>query len=156
MSANKLRSLVFPLLLVGSVPAAGWAQSGSAKSPTAAVEEFIRAASDSNLTRMAELWGTDKGSASATGRPDGYGEPIIRRQAGMQGVSGRALGERPGEKGNRRQVTTEISRGPCRVTVPVIVTKVRDGWIVNNFDLERVADVNKPCEGSSGPGNLRR
>lgn len=156
MSAHPFRSLVFPLVLAIGLPAAGWAQSGPAASPKAAVEEFIRAASDSNLTRMAELWGTDKGPASATGRPDRYGEKIIIMQAFMQGVSVRALGEIPGEKGNRRQVTTEISRGPCRVMVPVIVTQVRGGWIVNQFDLERVADVNKPCEGSSGPGNLRR
>lgn len=156
MSPNPFRSLVFPLVLALGLPAVGVAQSGPAKSPAAAVEEFIRAASDSNLTRMAELWGTEKGSASATGRPDRYGEKIIIMQAFMQGVSVRALGEIPGEKGTRRQVTTEISRGPCRVMVPVIVTKVRDGWIVNNFDLERVADVNKPCEGSSGPGNRQR
>ena len=37
--------------------------------PSHAVEDFMKAVADSNLIRMAELWGTKSGSAAETGKP---------------------------------------------------------------------------------------
>jgi hypothetical protein len=78
---------------------------------------------------------------------------MIIMQAYLGGISVRALGDVVSGDKNRRLVTTEISRGPCRVVVPVTVVQVRGGWLVNAFDLSEVAQVNKPCDGTGGPGN---
>lgn len=121
--------------------------------PGAAVEEFIRAASDSNLARMSQLFGTEQGPASVTNTPKDHGQRMIIMQAYLGGVSVRALGNVTAGDRNRRLVTTEISRGPCRVVVPFTVVQVQGGWIVNAFDLSEVAQVNKPCDGSGGSGN---
>jgi hypothetical protein len=40
--------------------------------PSHAVDAFMKAVADSNLTRMAELWGTKGGSAAETGKPTDY------------------------------------------------------------------------------------
>lgn len=113
----------------------------------------MRAASDSNLTRMSQLFGSEGGSAAVTNQPKDHGQRMIIMQAYLGGVSVRALGEVASGAATRRLVTTEISRGPCRVVVPVTVVQVRGGWLVNAFDLSEVAQVNKPCDGTGGSGN---
>lgn len=147
------RSLVRALVLVIVVPMGAQAQAPLPSTPTAAVEEFMRAASDSNLTRMSQLFGSDRGSAATTNEPKDHGQRMIIMQAYLGGISVRALGDVVSSEKNRRLVTTEISRGPCRVVVPVTVVQVRGGWLVNAFDLSEVAQVNKPCDGTGGPGN---
>jgi hypothetical protein len=153
MSVVSFRSLVLAAASVLVVPIVAGAQAPVPATPTAAVEEFMRAASDSNLTRMSQLFGSDRGSAASTNQPKDHGQRMIIMQAYLGGVSVRALGEVVSGERNRRLVTTEISRGPCRVVVPVTVVQVRGGWLVNAFDLSEVAQVNKPCDGSGGPGN---
>lgn len=153
MSVVSFRSLVLAAASFVIVPVVARAQAPVPSTPTAAVEEFMRAASDSNLTRMSQLFGSDRGSAASTNQPKDHGQRMIIMQAYLGGVSVRALGEVVSSERNRRLVTTEISRGPCRVVVPVTVVQVRGGWLVNAFDLSEVAQVNKPCDGSSGPGN---
>ena len=82
-----------PLALVFlAAPLAGQANRGGA-SPSAAVEEFIRAASDSNLARMAQLFGTDKGSAARTGKPEDFARRMVVVQAALSGSVVRANGE---------------------------------------------------------------
>jgi hypothetical protein len=153
MSVVSFRSLVLVAASIFVVPVAARAQATVPSTPTAAVEEFMRAASDSNLARMSQLFGSDRGSAASTNQPKDHGQRMIIMQAYLGGVSVRALGEVVSSEKNRRLVTTEISRGPCRVVVPVTVVQVRGGWLVNAFDLSEVAQVNKPCDGSVGPGN---
>jgi hypothetical protein len=153
MSVVSFRSLVHALVLVIVVPMGAQAQAPLPSTPTAAVEEFMRAASDSNLTRMSQLFGSDRGSAATTNEPKDHGQRMIIMQAYLGGISVRALGDVVSGDKNRRLVTTEISRGPCRVVVPVTVVQVRGGWLVNAFDLSEVAQVNKPCDGTGGPGN---
>ncbi len=164
MSVVSFRSLVLAgasvLLAAGAVGCAGATSTAGTttsglipSSPSAAVEEFIRAASDSNLARMSQLFGSDGGSAAVTNQPKDHGQRMIIMQAYLGGVSVRALGEVASGDRGRRLVTTEISRGPCRVVVPVTVVQVRGGWIVNAFDLSEVAQVNTPCDGSGSGGN---
>jgi hypothetical protein len=133
-------------LLAG--PATLAAQAGPAMTPAGAVEEFMRAASDSNVTRMAELFGTDKGSARSGAVKD-YGKRMVIMQAMLAGVQTRATGEIASSRKDQRVVTAEVSRGACRVNVPfTTVYHKRDGWLVRSFDLEQVTQVNQPCEGS--------
>ena len=143
--------LAFAAAVVCAAPLS--AQSSLAATPSNAVEEFIRAAADSNLTRMSQLWGTSKGSAAKTSQPKDYGKRMIIMQAYLYGVDVRTLGEVPAAKSGRRLVTTELSRGACKVTLPFTTVRADGGWIVNEFDLAAAAEVNKPCEGSGRARN---
>jgi hypothetical protein len=133
-------SLTLVLLAMTVTPGVVVAQGGKAKTASAAVEEYIKAASDSNLKRMPELFGTDKGSAAHVGLPGGSIEKrMVFTQAWLSRASVRALSELSGGKRNERIVTTEISRGACKVVVPVVaVNSAKDGWLVRNLDLDQV------------------
>ena len=123
------------------------------KSPTQVVEEFMRATSDSNLTRMAELWGSAKGSAKKTDFPKDYQKRMVIMNAYLKGIDVRALSEIDGDIPTQRIVTTELSSGNCRVVLPVVTVKTKEGWIVQNFDLNQAAKVNRPCDDGKDAGN---
>lgn len=135
---------------LGTLAAQGRSPGG--ESPSKAVEEFIRAASDSNLTRMGELFGTDKGSFANTGDPKDWGQRAVIVQAALAGITVKALAETALERKNHSAVTTEMARGACRVTLPVTAVKAKEGWLVREFDLSAVWEgVNRPCQdGNSG------
>lgn len=125
-----------------------------AETATAAVEEFMRAAADSNLTRMSQLFGTDRGSAARTGQPENFAQRMVVMQAMLAGITVRANAETATTDDNRKVVTTEIARGNCRITIPVRAVKAREGWLVLGFEVQDVWDgVNRPCAGTSRPGN---
>ncbi len=114
----------------------------------------MRAAADSNLTRMAELYGTDKGSARRTGNPSDYAKRMVVMQASLHGIVVRAQAETGMGKKNHMLVTTEIARGGCKVTVPIVAVKAKDGWLVRQFDLTAVWDgINRPCAATGRVGN---
>ena len=142
----------FALVLLLSAPTALAAQTSRApKTPSAAVQEFMRAVADSNLTRMAELWGTDRGPASKT-HPKDYEKRIVIMQLFLHGVQARTLGDVPSSKSGLRSVTTELAHNGCRVTISIDVVKAKDGWLVQNFDLSEAGRVNQPCDNGK-PGN---
>jgi len=143
----------FALLVLASAPIAVSAQATAASAtPSAAVVDFMRALGDSNLTRMAQLWGTAKGPVSRT-KPKNYEKQIVIMQLFLHGATAQTLGEVPGEKSGKRTVTTMLSHSGCTVTIPFTVAKASEGWVVENFDLDRAGQVNHPCETSRRPGN---
>lgn len=143
----------FVLLILAGAPIAVSAQATkAAATPSGAVEEFMRALADSNLTRMAELWGTAKGPVFRT-KPKNYEKQIVIMQLFLHGATAQTLGEVPGEKSGTRTVTTLLSHSGCTVTLPFTVAKANEGWVVENFDLDRAGQVNHPCETSRRPGN---
>ncbi len=151
-----MRAIIVPaaVLLALTVGSPAAAQSQKATSASQAVEEYIRAASDSNLVRMGQLFGTDKGSLIGR-RADGVDKRMMIIQAYLTGVKVRALSEVRGAKDNERVVTTEIARGGCKVVLPVTaVESGKEGWLVRNLDLDAASKVNQPCATSGGrPGN---
>lgn len=144
----------FALFMLVAAPAAVSAQATKGgETPSLAVEQFMRAVADSNLTRMGELWGTAKGPAARTRTPKGYEKNIVIMQAMLHGVKARALGDVPGEKSGIRTVTTSLSAHGCQVTVAINTVHAKEGWLVQEFDLVRAAEVNKPCDTGKRPGN---
>jgi hypothetical protein len=141
------------LLVITSAPVALAAQGTvGAATPAAAVEEFMRAVSDSNLKRMGQLWGTAKGPASRTHMPKTYEKNIVIMQAMLHGVTAHALGDVPGEKPGIRTVTTQLSNHGCQVAIAINTVHATEGWLVQQFDLTQAAEVNKPCDTSKRPG----
>jgi hypothetical protein len=142
----------FALLILASAPIAVSAQATkAAATPSGAVEEFMRALADSNLTRMAELFGSAKGPVAKTKTKD-YQKKILIMQLFLHGAQAQTLGDVPGKDG-MRTVTTLLSNRGCKVTIPVNVVKADEGWLVHDFKLEDAAEVNKPCDTSRRPGN---
>jgi hypothetical protein len=143
-------TLALPSL--GAAALAAQAEPVGATTPSQAVEEFIRAAADSNLVRMGELFGTDKGSFATTGDPKNWGQRAAIIQAALAGISVKALAETALERKDHSKVTTELARGACRVTLAVTTVKAKEGWLVREFDLSAAWDgVNRPCQdGNSG------
>lgn len=139
------------ILLLGAPVALAAQTSRAPTTPAAAVQEFMRAVADSNLTRMAELWGTDKGPASKT-HPKDYEKRILIMQLFLHGAQARTLGDVPSSKSGLRSVTTELAHNGCKVTISIDVVKTRDGWLVQNFDLAEAGRVNQPCDNGK-PGN---
>ncbi|MGH7523757.1 MAG: hypothetical protein ACREK8_05585 [Gemmatimonadales bacterium] len=149
MSKSAQRAWLAAIIL--GAPSVLAAQSArGAKSPAEAVQEFMRAIDDSNLTRMAELWGTSKGPASVT-HPKDYEKRIVIMQLFLRGVRARTLGDVPSSKSGARSVTTELAHNGCKVTLSIDVVKSGAGWLVQNFDLAEAGKVNQPCDnGKSG------
>jgi len=152
MSRSGVRNL--GLLFALALPAVAAAQDVKAgATPSAAVEEFMHAVADSNLTRMAQLFGNAKGASARTHQPANYEKRMVATQLFLRGVQVRTLGDVPTEKGGMRAITTQLAHNGCTVTLSVNVVRAREGWLVHDFDLERAAQVNRPCDTSKRPGN---
>jgi hypothetical protein len=149
-----MKQFALALALIGAATPLAAQQPRGGATASAAVEEFFRAAADSNLTRMSQLFGTDKGSAARTNVPTDHARRMVVMQSALTGVTVRASAETATNDDDLKIVTTEVVRGNCRVTVPVRAVKAREGWLVLGFELEAVWDgVNRPCEATGRPGN---
>jgi hypothetical protein len=114
-------------------------------SPTEAVQGFMQAVADSNLAKMATLWGTANGPAAKTHQPQDYERRIVIIQAYLRNQSYRVTSDIP-ESPNRRSLQVELKRQTCTWNVPFIVVKTRDGsWLVNQIDLTTAGNPARPC-----------
>ncbi len=139
------------LFVLASAPVALPAQTiKAAASPAAAVQDFLRALADSNLKRMAELFGNAKGPVAKT-KPKDYEKKIVIMQLMLHGVQSQTLGDVPGKDG-MRAVTTILTSHGCKVTTAFNVVQAPQGWLVHDFDLDAAAKVNQPCDTSRRPG----
>jgi hypothetical protein len=125
-----------------------------ANSATAAVQGFMQAVADSNLTKMAGLWGTVSGPALKTGQPRDYERRIAIMRAYLRNDSFRLTSDVP-EAPDRRALQVELRRQTCTWSVPFIAIKSGDGaWLVNQVDLTAAGNPARPCiEGSTGQNN---
>lgn len=119
-----------------------------ADTPDAAVSRFLRAVADSNISAMAELWGTEDGPASETRRPPEWHKrlELIRyylRHDAARIVSSSVVPDQP----NRHAVVVQVARQGCTAMVPfVLVTRKRGGWLVNEIDIDAVGNPARPCD----------
>jgi hypothetical protein len=121
-----------------------------ANTASAAVQNFMKAVSDSNLAAMAGLWGTSKGSASRTRQPADYQRRIVVMQSYLSHDDFRILGDVPEGSEGRHTVQVQIRRGACTWTIPFLVIQLADGsWIVNQMDLTAAGNPARPCETSA-------
>jgi len=110
------------------------------------VTAFMRAVADSNLTKMAELWGSSKGSAARTGQPSDYEKRIVVMQSFLRNDDYRVASE-ASESSDRRAMQIELRRQACTWTVPFTVLKANDGaWLVSSVDLTRAGNPVRPCD----------
>ncbi len=140
------------VLLIGcaGAPAAG-PVAPTTVSASGAVESFMEAVADSNLSGMASLWGTYGGPASRTGQPTDYERRIAVMHAYLRNESHRVLPFRD-SGGSKEEVQVEIRRALCTWVVPFTVIKLSDGtWLVNQVDLTRAGNPARKCEPGGAP-----
>ncbi len=120
--------------------------------PEYAVQEFMAAVADSNLPKMAEYWGTAKGSAAETGNPPNYPKRMEVIQIYLRGYSYRILASTPVDASRRAQsMEVEMVKGGCRSQVPFLVVKASNNrWVIQEFDLNVVGSPTQPCPVGGG------
>jgi hypothetical protein len=132
---------VLILLACGGRPA----QVSPVQSAPGAVKEFMQAVADSNLAKMASLWGTANGPASKTGQPQDYQKRIVIMQAYLRNEGFRLTSDVP-QSPERRELQVQIKRQACTWSVPFVAIKTRDGsWLVNQVDLAAAGNPARPC-----------
>lgn len=145
---------------IAVVFAFGWALLAPARlaaqqpaSPETAVNEFMRAVRDSNLTRMMQLWGNEKGSAARTKQPPDYQKRVYIMYAYLKGATHKiALLQPDTSSGRSRAMLVEFTRGDCQKQAMVNTKKSKqDGWLVNSIDLAAIGVPGRPCT-AEAPG----
>jgi hypothetical protein len=138
------------LLLAACSSGSGANQVPPANTAAAAVQNFMKAVADSNLTTMANLWGTARGPAAKTREPTDYERRIAVMQAYLTNDDYRILSDSPSGSEARRAIQVQIRRQACTWDVPFTVIQMTDGtWIVNQVDLGSAGNPAKPCSSSA-------
>lgn len=116
----------------------------------------MQAVADSNLTKMASLWGTARGPASQTKQPADYERRIAIMQAYLRNDSFRVVSEAR-DSDTRHSFQVLIRRQTCSWTVPFVTVKTGDGaWLVNQVDIGAAGNPARPCtEGEQGDSTKR-
>ncbi|MHB1329639.1 MAG: hypothetical protein ACYC2K_15685 [Gemmatimonadales bacterium] len=128
------------------------AQVSPSAAPAVVAGAFMRAVTDSNLTQMGSLWGTDRGPAATTNRPADWLQRLAVVHAYLKGGTSKVVGENPGAGGvGRRQLVIELTRGGCVKNIPFTMVQARDGaWIISAIDLAAAGVPGRPCATPGG------
>ncbi|MBA2627987.1 MAG: hypothetical protein H0U85_08240 [Gemmatimonadales bacterium] len=144
-----LRAAAAAVLLIsacgGNKPSAAMPE--PAPSAEKAVQEFMQAVADSNLAKMAQLWGSAKGPAAQTHEPANYAQRIVVMQVYLRNATYRILSNDidPSQAG-RHTLQVEIRRDACQKVVPFGVVQSPAGWLVNQLDLSALGSPGRPCD----------
>jgi hypothetical protein len=142
----KPRCLVFAAVLAGCGGGSNPGSVAPSHSAKGAVESFMQAVADSNLTQMANFWGSTGGPAARTGQPPDWERRIAIMQAYLRNESHRVVSDTPGAGGTRHALQVEIRRQLCSWIVPFTAIKLGDGtWIVSQVDLTAAGNPAQPC-----------
>ena len=143
---TKQRWLGTVLLLAACGGGGGAEAVKPASSARGAVQSFMQAVADSNVEKMALLWGTATGPAAKTNQPPDWERRVAIMQAYLRNQSFRIMSDSPETDENRRAIQVEIRRETCTWTVPFVAVKSRDGsWLVNQVDLAAAGNPARPC-----------
>ena len=135
------------MLLLAACGGGSAPQTQPASSASGAVSSFMQAVADSNLGKMASLWGTANGSAAKTNQPPDWQRRIAIMQAYLRNDSFRITSDVPEADESRRGLLVEIKRSTCTWSVPFTTVKTRDGsWIVTQLDLAAAGNPARPCQ----------
>ena len=146
MAYHRRFGLALGVALVAGTP---WLLSAQEKAatPEAAVDQFMKAVSDSNLNRMSELWGTEKGSSASTKVPADRAKRIYIMYSYLKGGTARVATQavQVPDNAKKRQLLVDFRRGDCNKMVPFTTVESKDGWLVNAIDLNAVGVPGRNC-----------
>lgn len=141
------------LLVVTLLAACGGGAAGSVSpdaGPVQVVEQFMQAVADSNLTRMAQLWGTSRGPSSQTGQPSDYQRRVGIMHAFLKGFEVRSTSQIE-RQDDRVVLSVALQRSTCGRQVPFTLVRAGRGWLVTGIELSALGTPGVPC-----PGEERR
>ncbi len=142
----KPRCFLFAAVLAACGGASTPATVAPTNSAKGAVESFMQAVADSNLTQMANLWGSAAGPAGRTGQPPDYERRIAIMHAYLRNESHRVVSDAPVAGDTRHALQVEIRRQLCSWVVPFTAIRLGDGsWIVSQVDLTAAGNPAQPC-----------
>jgi hypothetical protein len=130
--------------------ACGGSSVNSAPSPAATPEGvvgvFMKAAADSDLVKMAQYWGTAKGSAARTNAPPDYLKRVALMQVYLANTSNRiTTADGVAIDTDRRSFSVEFVRNGCTQTVPFTVIRSGNAWLVTTVDLSAAGNPAVSC-----------
>jgi hypothetical protein len=115
---------------------------------SAALDEFLVAVKANNLSRMGQLWGTDRGPAAEWMQPELLRQRVTVIQKYLAHTGYRVV-EGPSPvpgKDNVRAFRVELQQNGCNHVQPIDVTKTRSGgWIVVDVHLEAAGSPGSTC-----------
>ena len=113
--------------------------------PSHAVDAFMKAVADSNLTRMAELWGTKGGSAAETGKPTDYQRRVAVMYTFLKGSTAKVLAEVE-RSDDKSTLAVEVTRAECRKRIPITLEKAKgDRWLISSIELGSLGTPGRAC-----------
>jgi hypothetical protein len=131
----------------GGSSAGGAGQVRPAANASSAVTSFLQAVSDSNIDKMARLWGTMAGPSALTKQPPDYERRVAVMQAYLRHDDSRIVTDAPDAGPTRHLVQAELRRAACTWTVPFVVIQLADSsWIVNSVDLATAGNPARGCQ----------
>lgn len=155
MITRKIVLTAGALFLAACGHGTGAPQPAPVASAEGAVREFLAAASDSNIARMANVWGNANGPASVTGQPPHWEQRLKVMQIYLRGGTWTVVDNKP-EQGSesRRDLNMQFTRSSCVKTVPFVAVKSsHGGWLVESVNIEAAGNPVQPCPttGSGAP-----
>ncbi|MFL5402921.1 MAG: hypothetical protein ACJ8BF_08905 [Gemmatimonadales bacterium] len=150
------RWFITALILAACGGGGGAAPAQPAGSAAGAVQSFMKAVADSNLPKMATLWGTASGSAAKTNQPPDWQRRVAIMQAYLRSDSFRLSSDLPQNDPNHREVQVELRRQTCTWSVPFVAVKTGEGWLVTKVDLASAGNPARPCQEGSAMDSTRR
>jgi len=123
------------------------APTGAAASAEATVQSFMQAVADSNLAKMADLWGSAKGSAAHTKEPADYERRVVVMQVYLRDSPYRILSNsQDGSNTGRRVLQVEVERDKCTKLVPFTVVRASGNkWLISSIDLALLGSPGANC-----------
>jgi hypothetical protein len=118
-----------------------------------AVTQFMKAVDDSNMAKMATLWGSAKGPAAETGQPVDFERRMVVIQAYLRDAGWRVIGaDQTSPEADHRTLQVEFKRDRCTKVVPFgTVKSANGGWIINTIDLAAAGTPGRSCESTGSP-----
>lgn len=148
---NNRRWCAAALILTACGGAAGPGPVKPAATATGAVQSFMQAVADSNVAKMASLWGTARGPAAETHSPPDWEKRVAVMQAYLAADDFRIASDVPDGSDARHAVQVELRRQACTVTVPFTVIQLPNThWLINQVDLGAAGNPKRPCQPAEG------
>lgn len=117
------------------------------------VTQFLGAVKANDLTRMGQLWGTDKGPAAASMNPTELSQRLTVIQRYLNHTGFRVVEGPLAVPGNERLRTfrVELQRSTCARVMPLDVIQTRaGGWLVYDVHLEAAGNPVMACPPAGG------
>ncbi len=115
------------------------------------VRAFMKAVADSDLVRMGDLWGSNRGPANVTRFPPEYPRRLAIIQAWLRGSDSIRVISDMAVQGNANERTVVIAYHRAGCTKQIPITTVRSGrqWLIASIDVGIAGSPAKPCEPGS-------